>query len=152
MTILSNSLVTMPKCVLHMKEMMRMNDDDSRVDYDGDGLRITMVMWAKMEKGRTTRWLRMIIRMMMWETLTIPICATGRRWGRERMTTWLTTGEEERWGTENNGTAVNKYTCGGAAQFSWAVFCFASLGCLHIWQEYNLFLFSICLYFKSLTI
>ena len=63
MTNLSNSLVTMPKCVLHMKEMMRMNDDDSRVDYDGDGLRITMVMWAKMEKGRTTRWLRMIIRM-----------------------------------------------------------------------------------------
>ena len=82
----------------------------------------------------------------------MPICATGRRWGRERMTTWLTTGEEESWGTENNGTAVNKYTCGGAAQFSWAVFCFASLGCLHIWQEYNLFLFSICLYFKSLTI
>ena len=43
----------------------------------------------------------------------MPICATGRRWGRERMTTWLTTGEEESWGTENNGTAVNKYTCGG---------------------------------------
>ena len=65
MTNLSNSLVTMPKCVLHMKEMMRMNDDDSRVDYDGDGLRITMVMWAKMVRGRTTRWLRMIIRMMI---------------------------------------------------------------------------------------
>ena len=46
-----------------MKEMMRMNDDDSRVDYDGDGLRMTMVMWAKMVRGRTTRWLRMILRM-----------------------------------------------------------------------------------------
>ena len=45
------------------------------------------------------------------ETLTMPICATGRRWGRERMTRWLTTGEEESWGTENNGTAVNRYTC-----------------------------------------
>ena len=41
------------------------------------------------------------------------MCATGRRWGRERMTTWLTTGEEESWGTENKGTAVNKYTCEG---------------------------------------
>ena len=46
-----------------MKEMTTMNGDDSRVDYDGDGLRITMVMWAKMERGRTTWWLRMIIRM-----------------------------------------------------------------------------------------
>ena len=43
----------------------------------------------------------------------MPICATGRRWGRERMTTWLTTLEEESCGTENKGTAVNKYTCGG---------------------------------------
>ena len=29
------------------------------------------------------------------------------------MTTWLTTLEEESCGTENKGTAVNKYTCGG---------------------------------------
>ena len=48
----------------------------------------------------------------------MPMCATGRRWGRERMTTWLTTLEEESCGTENKGTAVNKYTCGGGAQFS----------------------------------
>ena len=53
----------------------------------------------------------------------MPICATGRRWGRERMTTWLTTLEEESCGTENKGTAVNKYTCGrGAAHFLWSVF------------------------------
>ena len=47
----------------------------------------------------------------------MPICATGRRWGRERMTRWLTIGEEESWGTENKGTAVNKYTCGGGGSF-----------------------------------
>ena len=28
---------------------MRMNDDDSSVVDDGDGVGITMVMWAKME-------------------------------------------------------------------------------------------------------
>ena len=94
-----------------------MNDDDSSVDVDGDSAGITIMIWATIERGRTTRWLRMIIRMMMWETLTIPICATGRRWGRERMTTWLTTLEEESWGTENKGTAVNKYTCGGGLSF-----------------------------------
>ena len=33
----------------HIKEMMRMNDDDSSVVDDGDGVGITMVMWAKME-------------------------------------------------------------------------------------------------------
>ena len=55
----------MPICVLHIKEMMRMNDEDSFVDDDSDGVGITMVMWAKMEKGRTTRWLRMNIRMMV---------------------------------------------------------------------------------------
>ena len=45
--------------------MMRMNDDDSSVVDDGDGVGITMFMWAKMERGRTTRWLRMIIRRMV---------------------------------------------------------------------------------------
>ena len=55
----------MPICVLHIKEMMRMNDEDSFVDDDSDGVGIAMVMWAKMEKGRTTRWLRMNIRMMV---------------------------------------------------------------------------------------
>ena len=64
-TVLSNSLVTMPICVLHIKEMMRMNDEDGIVDDDSDGVGITMVMWAKMERGRTTKWLRMIIRMMV---------------------------------------------------------------------------------------
>ena len=63
----------MPICVLHIKEMMRMNDEDSIVDDDSDGVGITMVMWAKMEKGRTTRWLRMNIRMMVYETLTMPM-------------------------------------------------------------------------------
>ena len=43
--------------------MMRMNDDDSIGDDDCDGVGITMVMWAKMERGRTTR-LRMFIREM----------------------------------------------------------------------------------------
>ena len=50
---------------LHIKEMMRMNDDDSSVVDDGDGVGITMVMWAKMVRGRTTKWLRIIIRMMV---------------------------------------------------------------------------------------
>ena len=68
----------------------------------------------------------------------MPICATGRRWGRERMTTWLTTLEEESCGTENKGTAVNKYTCGGG-ELSFL----ASLGCLHIWREHNLFFFNM---------
>ena len=42
-----------------------MNDEDRIVDDDSDGVGITMVMWAKMEKGRTTWWLRMIIKMMV---------------------------------------------------------------------------------------
>lgn len=42
-----------------------MNDEDGIVDDDSDGVGITMVMWAKMEKGRTTRWLRMIVRRMV---------------------------------------------------------------------------------------
>ena len=33
------------------------------------------------------------------------------------MTRWLTTGEEESCGTENNDTAVNKYSCGGRLIF-----------------------------------
>ena len=48
MTNLSNSPVTMPKCVLHMKEMMKMNDDDSRVDYDGDANAVTLTILMMM--------------------------------------------------------------------------------------------------------
>ena len=55
----------MPICVLHIKEMMRMNDEDGIVDDDSDGVGITMVMWAKMVRGRTTKWFRMIIRRMV---------------------------------------------------------------------------------------
>ena len=59
------------------------------------------------------------------------------------MTTWLTTGEEESCGTENKGTAVNKYTCGrGAAHFLWSVFL---LFCLYGMPPYfNSFIFQFC--------
>ena len=49
LTVLSNSLVTSHHANMCIKEMMRMNDDDSSVVDDGDGVGITMVMWAKME-------------------------------------------------------------------------------------------------------
>ena len=59
------------------------------------------------------------------------------------MTTWLTTGEEESCGTENKGTAVNKYTCGrGAAHFLWSVFL---LFCLYGMPPYfNRFISKVC--------
>ena len=54
------------------------------------------------------------------------------------MTRWLTTGEEESWGTENKGTAVNKYTCGhcGYHRHQTKLYVGSALVCVsYVWAE-----------------
>ena len=57
------------------------------------------------------------------------------------MTTWLTTGEAESCGTENKGTAVNKYTCGGRLIFCGQFFRFCLFG---MPPYFNRFISKVC--------